>query len=78
MKFKFDLNFNWFVFYKTELKKKKNFLFEIGSWAEIQLVGPAWPALPTLRMAQPSQPRPSTLAAVGRSDHRVQTRSTNR
>jgi hypothetical protein len=36
LKFKFDLNLNWFVIYKIDLKKKKNFLFEIGSWAEIQ------------------------------------------
>jgi hypothetical protein len=63
--------------YKTDLKKKKNFLFEIGSWAEIQPVGPAWPALPTLRVAHLSQPRPSTPTAAGRSGHRVQTHSTN-
>jgi hypothetical protein len=53
LKFKFDLNLNLFVIYKTDLKKKKNFLFEIGSWAEIQPAGLAWPALPTLRVAQP-------------------------
>jgi hypothetical protein len=52
LKFKFDLNLNLFVIYKTDLKKKRNFLFEIGSWAEIQPVCPAWPALPTLRVAQ--------------------------
>jgi hypothetical protein len=28
------LNSNWFVIYKTDLKKKKNFLIEFGVWAE--------------------------------------------
>jgi hypothetical protein len=34
LKFKFDLNSNWFVIYKTALKKKNIFLFEFGFWAE--------------------------------------------
>jgi hypothetical protein len=32
LKFKFDLNSNWFVIYETDLKK--NFLFKISFWAE--------------------------------------------
>jgi hypothetical protein len=28
------LNSNWFVIYKTDLKKKNDFLFKIGIWAE--------------------------------------------
>jgi hypothetical protein len=34
LKFKFDLNSNCFIIYKTDLKKKKNFLFKFGVWAE--------------------------------------------
>jgi hypothetical protein len=42
LKFKFDLNSNYFVIYKTVLKKKKKFLFEFGFWAETS----AWPSRP--------------------------------
>jgi hypothetical protein len=44
LKFKFDLNSNWFEIYKTDLKKKKDFLFFLAYWAEKQpahQLGPA-------------------------------------
>jgi hypothetical protein len=43
LKSKFDLNSNCFVIYKTDLKKKKDFLFKIGIWAE-SMTRPSRPA----------------------------------
>jgi hypothetical protein len=53
LKFKFDLNSNLFVIYKTDLKKKENFLIGNQLWAEF---GAAQPA--TTRAAQLEAPRP--------------------
>jgi hypothetical protein len=50
LKFKFDLNSNWFVIYKTVLKKKKDFLISYGFWAEF--------------LARPSRPPPARAACV--------------
>jgi hypothetical protein len=50
LKFKLDLNSNWFVIYKTDLKKKKNFLFEFSFWAETS--------------ARPSRPPPARVACM--------------
>jgi hypothetical protein len=50
LKFKFDLNSNWFVIYKTVLKKKKDFLISYGFLAEFP--------------ARPSQPPPAHTACV--------------
>jgi hypothetical protein len=50
LKFKFDLNSNRFVIYKTVLKKKKVFLFEFGFWAESS--------------ARPSRPPRARVACV--------------
>jgi hypothetical protein len=64
LKFKFDLNSNWFVIYKTVLEKKKDFLVSQGFWAEF----PARP--PPAHMAYVAQP-PSTVAqrSVGTHPH---------
>jgi hypothetical protein len=53
LKFKFDLNLNLFVIYKTDLKKEENFL--IGNRLRAEF-GAAQPA--TTRVAQLEAPRP--------------------
>jgi hypothetical protein len=49
LKFKFDLNSNWFVIFKTDLKKKKNFLIGDQLRAEFGVAQPASLLTPGLR-----------------------------
>jgi hypothetical protein len=66
LKFKFDMNSNWFVIYKTDLKKQKNFL--IGNRLQAEF-GAAQPASPRARPAQPSRPAPQPNGFTGM--HRI-------
>jgi hypothetical protein len=64
LKFKFDLNSNWFVIYKLDLKKKKNFLIENWLRAEFGVAQPAGAAAQRIHGHAPSsgsKPDPITL-----------------
>jgi hypothetical protein len=59
LKFKFDLNSNWVVIYKTDLKKKKDFLFKISFGPNLRrgtasLTARAWPTRPSRPVPQPN------------------------
>jgi hypothetical protein len=82
-----NLNWNWIQINLQIIKrfenKKKEFLITNWSWAETQLgaePGHASRFLPfplsMFHVAQPSEPRPNTLTAAGRSSHRVLIRYT--
>jgi hypothetical protein len=74
LKFKFDLNSNWFGIYKIDFKKIKGFLFFLAYWAKIGSAKPASssrmrPAQPSRPVSWPTGPRARTrVAPVTRPD----------
>jgi hypothetical protein len=68
LKFKFDLNSNWFGIYKIDLKKIKGSLFFLAYWAKSGSTQPAsssrtWPAQPSRSAPRPNGPQACTRVA---------------